>query len=207
MPIKIRVVAEKPAKGVAAEQKPIFDRYRDSALDKLLSEEMEGTEPNVRPRGSLLQAKGRFEGEGMAYETPTASHNWKVVGPAKDAKTGKYVPVKQRVAGKMERVEVHLKAGSRRVAILEHPDTGEICKSIEVPSENVVAILNDFVSLLQDMTPDSEDGKIFHADAILAATPRFKKGKEKKYDYCAKTDNYVIHESAAAQKAWQASNG
>ena len=207
MPLKIKVAAKRAVKGAGDEQKPIFERYKENALTRLTSTEMEGTEPNTYPSGSLPQARGRFLGEGIPYEKPTASYNWKVTGPAADPDTGKYLPKKDQVPGKMERVAVHIKAGSRMVALLEDPEDGKVKKSIEIPSENVVPVLQAIEGLLRNITKDSEDGKIFHQAAIIAAEPRFKKGKDKPYNYCAKTDLYVIHENKAAQKEWEASNG
>ncbi|MEC7159500.1 MAG: hypothetical protein VXW24_04310 [Bacteroidota bacterium] len=194
MPVKIREKAVRPERAKAEPRKPIFERYIKNALQRMESEELDA---NGLISGSLPAARGRFV-EGQGREKAVAAYNWKVVGY--------HDKVKERVPGKNEIVAVHIKAGSRMVALLEDPETGKIKKSIEIPSENVVPVLEDIKKFLETLDKNSEDGKIFHEQAKLTATPRFKKGEEKPYDYCEKTDEWIIHDNKTAQKAWLDAN-
>ena len=194
MPVSIRVKATRPVRKKAEPRAPIFERYIKNALDRMDSEELD---KNGLISGSLPAAKGRFE-EGMGREKAVASYNWKVVA-YKDKP-------KDRKPGENEIVAVHIKAGSRMVALLEDPENGKVKKSIEIPSENVVAVLEDIKAFLAGLDKNSADGQIFHKEAIETATPRFKKGEEKPFDYCEKSDEWIIHEDKAAQKAWREDN-
>ncbi len=194
MPVKIQQKAVRAERAKAEPRKPIFERYVKNALERMETEELD---TNGLIAGSLPAAKGRFV-EGLGREKAVAAYNWKVVGY--------HDKVKDRVPGKNEIVAVHIKAGSRMVALLEDPDTGKVKKSIEIPSENVVAVLDDIKTFLETLDKNSEDGKTFHKEAIKTATPRFKKGEEKPFDYCEKTDEWIIHENTKEQFRWQKNN-
>lgn len=207
MPLTIREEAIKPSRREATPRDPIFKRYQDEALQRLIDPTpSKKDDPTSWPKGSLDQAIGRYGDGGVnASDKAIASYNWRRVGPGAD-ENGKVLPKAQQTPLN-ERVSISVKAGSRRVPILESAKKpGKLVASIECKGEHVIPILEDMEKMLKAMTPKNEDGAIFHLEAKKAAMPKFKKGLEKPFSYSPSEDQWIIHKSEKDAKDWRAAN-
>jgi hypothetical protein len=200
----LEVLVREPKKSTATK---IWDKKKEDLLADLTAsieqakgryvENIRASHAEGAPAVVLMEdGKPKLDKNGnqITLSKVSAAPNWRVQMNAKTKNlSARPVLVDSKDKNKefpAEAVFVYLKAGRTKVPLF---DTADGCKESEkrLSSDDLVAVLEYFKAQVEDWTPDSESGRIFHQVGVIDAIAPKVRNTLSGYAHCLEEDRIV----------------